>query len=167
MKKDAALAIRCHRWKYGPWMMGVKSWTQPKSQLWILIQCSPRFLLLLPLIKACVIWESIETIESLRIHSHNNIRCSLRWFFNLDFMKKNMKDFHFRLTPTHTIVSSTNLKTSRKKYCKMWEASKVHQIWIKGLTWNGAFITTTMLHCMVTLKELDCMLIALVNKIDS
>jgi hypothetical protein len=47
----------------------------------------------------------------------------------------------------------------------MWEASKVHQIRIKGLTWNGAFIATT-LHCMVTLKELDCMLIALVNKID-
>jgi hypothetical protein len=68
-KNDLALTIRCHHWNNGPWIVGVEWWIEPKSQLWNLIQHLLRFLLL-PFIKACIIWESIQIIKHLKIYSH-------------------------------------------------------------------------------------------------
>jgi hypothetical protein len=48
------------------------------------------------------------------------------------------------------------LKNLGKKCCKMWEASKVPQSQIKGLTWNGASIVTTLYYIVIS-KILDCM----------
>jgi hypothetical protein len=45
----------------------------------------------------------------------------------------------------------------------MWEASKVHQSWMKGLTWNGASIVMATLNCIMILKAIDYMLRALAN----
>lgn len=44
----------------------------------------------------------------------------------------------------------------------MWEANKVCKSRVKGLTWNGASITTT-LNCIMIFKILDYMLKALVD----
>jgi hypothetical protein len=47
----------------------------------------------------------------------------------------------------------------------MWEASKVCQSWVKGLTWNGASITIITLNCIMILNKLDYMSKTFVDKI--
>jgi hypothetical protein len=47
----------------------------------------------------------------------------------------------------------------------MWEASKMCQSWIKGLTWNGASIAVIGLNCIVILNKLNYLSRALVNQI--
>ncbi len=46
----------------------------------------------------------------------------------------------------------------------MWEVNKVCKSWVKGLTWNGASITTT-LDCIMIFKILDYMLKTFADRI--
>jgi hypothetical protein len=46
----------------------------------------------------------------------------------------------------------------------MWEASRVHQSQVKGLTWSGASIAT-MLYYIMFKKILECMSRKFIDKI--
>jgi hypothetical protein len=46
----------------------------------------------------------------------------------------------------------------------MWEASRVCQSQVQGLTWSGASIATTLYYIMI-LKILDCMSRTFIDKI--
>jgi hypothetical protein len=62
---------------------------------------------------------------------------------------------HLPLTPTFVLfVISTNLKNSRKICYKIRKAYRVYQSQAKGLTWNGASITTITLDYTMILKIL-------------
>lgn len=84
-------------------------------------------------------------------------KCSLRWFFNFDFMKKKVeKVFSSSIDPRTCMVAiCTSLKNSGNECLKMQEASKMCQNWVIGLTWNGASIVIIVLDFMVILKRLD------------
>ncbi len=47
----------------------------------------------------------------------------------------------------------------------MWEASKIHQSRVKGLSWNCASIVVATLDCIMILKILDYMSRTLVDKV--
>ncbi len=63
-----------------------------------------------------------------------------------------------------TTAIFANSKNSKKKCCKIWEAYRVCQSQVKGLTWNGASIVTIALDFIVILKVLDCMSRALTDR---
>ncbi len=68
------------------------------------------------------------------------------------------------IEPNLTIANFANLKNLGKECCRMRKANKVCENQIKGLTWNGASITTTI-YWMVIFKILDYGFKALVDKI--
>ncbi len=76
---------------------------------------------------------------------------------------ENVRSFSIEPNICITAIFS-NLKNSGKECCKMQKANNICESQIKGLTWNGASITTT-LYCIVIFKILDYMLKALANKI--
>ncbi len=82
---------------------------------------------------------------------------SFKQFFDLKFKKERMENVHSSSTKPNTSIIATfaNLKNSRKKWHKMWEASKMCQSKVKGLTWNGASIVVIGLNCRVILNKLD------------
>jgi hypothetical protein len=95
------------------------------------------------------------------------LKCSLKRFLNLEFVKERMENVHSSSINPNTCITTifANLKNLRKECHKMWETSKVCQNQVKGLTWNGASIVIVTLNCIVILNKLDYVSRALVNKI--
>jgi hypothetical protein len=95
------------------------------------------------------------------------LKCSLKQFLNLKFKKEGMENVHSSSTKPNTCITATfaNLKNSKKECHKMWEASKMCQSQVKGLTWNGASIVVVGLNCIVILNKLDYISRTLVGQI--
>jgi hypothetical protein len=99
-------------------MMGLKQQTPPKPQYRNLIQCSLR-LLLLPIFKTTLIWESIQTVKSLNIHSHNNIQMFIEAI--PVFMKEEMENVRSSSTELNICTTAifANLKNLGKECQKI------------------------------------------------
>ncbi len=138
MKNHPTLAKRFH-----PWNMGVATNS--------LIQCLPRFSLL-PIIKACIIWEDIQSIESLRIHwTNNNVWVHIEvvlhlWFHEREGEKGCLSSIDLN---TCVVAISISLKNSRNECIKMQEASKACWNQEKWSTWNGASIVVATLDFII------------------
>ncbi len=113
-----------------------------------------------------VIWENIQIVRSLLIHSHNNIQVFIEVVPQFRFHEKKNGNclLIFHWTQHLTITIFANLKNSGKECCKMWKANKVCKCRVRGLTWNDASITTT-LDCIKIFKILYYRLRTFANRI--
>jgi hypothetical protein len=95
-------------------------------------------------------------------------KCSLRRFLNLDFIKEKVENVFSSSTNLNTCIIAIfpSLKIFKNECLKIQEASNVHQSHVKGLTWNGTSIATTMLDFIVILNMLDCIYTTLAERMD-
>ncbi len=132
-----------------------------------LIQILLRFLLL-PIIKTCVIWEGVQSGESLGMHPNNCVQMFIEAILQFWLHENNVENVCSScIDPnTCTIIISANLKISKNECLMMQEASNVLQNHVKGLTWNGTSIVATTLDFMVILNMLVCISRLFMNKMD-
>jgi hypothetical protein len=81
-------------------------------------------------------------------------------------MKDSVENVHSSSIDPNTCIVTffVNLKTQGKNVVKIWEAYRVCQSQVKGLTWNDASIVVVTLDCIVILKIFDYVSKALANK---
>jgi len=103
------------------------------------------------------VWEYIPTIMC---------KCSLRRFFNFDFIKDKVENVCSSSTDpmTCTIIIFVDLKNYRNECFKIQKAFNVCQSCMKWLTWNGISIPTATLNFMVILNMLNYISKALTNR---
>ncbi len=74
------------------------------------------WLLLIPIFKTCVIWESIQSVKNLKIYSHKNIQVFIEVVPQFKFNEKRVKNVHSSSIEPNTCIAANfaNLKNSRK-----------------------------------------------------
>ncbi len=102
----------------------------------------------------------------MRIDSHNIIQVFIEVVPQFKFHERKGGNVHSSSINPNSCTTTifANLKNLGKECYKMWEASKVCQNQVKGLTWNGASIAAT-LYYIVILKILDYMSRTFIDKI--
>ncbi len=147
------------------WIQYTKKLKQIKPQVAYVVSTFENTICIFLLVSIEIKWIKFVATKYILTTVLNN---SFKQFFDLKFKKERMENVHSSSTKPNTSIIATfaNLKNSRKKWHKMWEASKMCQSKVKGLTWNGASIVVTTLNCIMILKRLNYMPRALVDKIN-
>ncbi len=130
-----------------------------------LIQTLPRFLLL-PIIKTCLMWEGVQSEQSLGIHPNNCVHWSNSSILTSWKIMWKMC-VHLPLTPTLTLL----LFLPTWKFLEMnalgcGKPSIISKTMLKDRHEYGASIVATTLDFMVILNMLTCISKPLANKLD-